>query len=313
VTTSGPANALQQQYQDVVKAVLPSVVEISTSNATGSGVVYDDKGDIVTNAHVVGDAPTVQVLSSSATSSVQAKVIGTFPADDLAVVRVTSGEGSLRPATFGSSGGVETGQIVLAMGSPLGLSGTVTQGIISAVGRTVTESGTSGGAATTIVDALQTSAAINGGNSGGALVDLAGQVVGIPTAAAQDSSGSLAAGIGFAIPSGTVTNIADQLIATGKVTSSGRAALGITGHNYVTASGQAGGVAVASVTSGGGAEHAGIRVGDVITEVNDQHTPSQAALTAVLAGLKPGDKVPVQYSRNGTLTTTDVTLSSLRS
>jgi putative serine protease PepD len=319
---SGPANALQQQYQDVVKAVLPSVVEINTNDATGSGVVYDHEGDIVTNAHVVGNATTVQVQwsttgtndESASIPTLQAKVIGTFTPDDLAVVRVTSHAGSLHPATFGSSGGAETGQLVLAMGSPLGLSGTVTQGIISATGRTVTESSTAGGAPTTIVGALQISAAINGGNSGGALADLASQVIGIPTAAAQNpSSGSQATGIGFAIPSDTVTSIAGQLISTGKVSSSNRAALGISAHNAVPDGGQPTGVTVASVTSGGPADKAGIRKGDVIIAVNNDQIPNVAALTAELAPLKPGDKVTVQYSRNGTVATTTVTLGELKS
>jgi len=322
-SAAGSANALQAQYQGVVKTVLPSVVEINTSDATGSGVVYDDKGDIVTNAHVVGNATTVQVQSSktgtneeaASTTTLQAKVIGTFTPDDLAVVRVTSDAGALLPAKFGSSDGVETGEIVMAMGSPLGLSGTVTQGIISATGRTVTESGTASGAtAPTIVDALQTSAAINGGNSGGALVNLGGQVIGIPTAAAQNpSSGNQAAGIGFAIPSDTVTTIAGQLISTGKVSNSGRASLGITGKNAVSADGQPAGVTVASVTSGGPAANAGIRAGDVIVGVNDDQVPNVAALTAVLAPLKPGDKVTVHYSRSGAGTTATVTLGELKS
>jgi S1-C subfamily serine protease len=319
-TVPGPAAALQQQYQAVVKGVLPSVVEINTSNATGSGVVYDDKGDIVTNAHVVGNATTVQVDwsatgttdNSVTTPTLQAKVIGTFDPDDLAVIRVTSDANSLHPATFGSSGGAQTGQIVLAMGSPLGLSGTVTQGIVSAVGRTVTESATATTAATTIVGALQISAAINGGNSGGALANLASQVIGIPTAAAQNpSSGSQAAGIGFAIPSDTVTSIADQLIATGRVSNSNRAALGISAKNAVSSSGQPAGVTVASVTPDGPAAKAGLQPGDVIIAVNNNQIPSTAALTAELAPLKPGDKVTVQYSRDSAVATTTVTLGEL--
>jgi S1-C subfamily serine protease len=316
-------NALQTQYQNVVKSVLPSVVEINTSKATGSGVVYDDKGDIVTNAHVVGDATTVQVQSSAddaggASSSpaspatLEAKVIGTFPPDDLAVIRVTSDASSLRPAKFGSSGGVQTGEMVLAMGSPLGLSGTVTQGIISAVGRTVTESATAGAAPTTITNALQTSAAINSGNSGGALVNLSGQVIGIPTAAAQNpSSGSQAAGIGFAVPSDTVTSIAGQLISTGKVSRSGRASLGITGQDAVSSSGQPAGVTVVSVTPDGPAAKAGIKSGDVIVAVDHVQVPNLSALSSVLAPHKPGDEVKVQYARNGTGTTTTVTLGEL--
>lgn len=219
-SSPGPAFALQQQYEAVIKTVLPSVVQIDTGTATGSGIVYDGKGDIVTNAHVVGNAKAVKVQPAAGGGTLQAHVLGVFTPDDLAVIRVTSRAGSLHPAVFGHSSDVAAGQIVMAMGSPLGLTGSVTQGIISATGRTVTESGTSGGAATTIADALQTSAAINGGNSGGALVDLDGQVIGIPTAAARDPQAGPAPGIGFAIPSDTVTSIVDQLISTGKVTGS---------------------------------------------------------------------------------------------
>ena len=238
---SGPADALQEQYEDVIKAVLPSVVQISTPDATGSGVVFDGRGDIVTNAHVVGSASTVQVTSDVSGAMLTAKVVGVFAPDDLAVIRVTSGAGSLRPASFGQSAGVTAGQIVLALGSPLGLTGSATQGIISATGRTLIETdATAGGATktTTIADTLQTSAAINSGNSGGALVSLSGQVIGMPTATALDAGDGDATGIGFAIPSDTVTSIARQLIAAGRVTRPGQATLGISARTAVTSSGQ---------------------------------------------------------------------------
>jgi len=310
---SGPAAALQQQYEEVIKTVLPSVVQINTDAGTGSGVIYDTKGDIVTNAHVVGDATTLEVLPATGGAALTAHALGVFAPDDLGVIRVTAGAGSLRPADFGSSAGVTAGQIVLAMGNPLGLTGSVTQGIISATGRTVQESSAAGGATTTIADALQTSAAINGGNSGGALVNLSGQVIGIPTAAARDPEAGSAPGIGFAIPSDTVTNIAGQLISTGKVTKSSRAALGITAHSAVTASGQPAGVVVVAVSPGGPADSAGLREGDVITEVDGQQTPTPGALTAVLAGLKPGQQVKVTYLRSDASHTATVTLGSLAS
>lgn len=310
---TGPAAALQQQYEDVIKAVLPSVVQINTQSGTGSGVVYDTSGDIVTNAHVVGDATAVQVLPSAGGAALQARVTGVFKPDDLAVIRVTSGTGSLHAATFGTSADIKAGQIVLAMGSPLGLTGSVTQGIISATGRTVTESGAAGGGTTTIANALQTSAAINGGNSGGALVNLAGQVIGIPTAAARDPEAGSAPGIGFAIPSDVVTNIAGQLISKGKVTQSGRAALGITAHSAVTADGEPAGVTVASVSAGGPAASAGLRAGDVITALDGQETPTAAALTAVLATLEPDQRVQLTYTRSGSSHTATVTLGTLTS
>jgi putative serine protease PepD len=301
------AAGLQQQYESVVNSVLPSVVQIFTSDSTGSGVVYDGKGDIVTNAHVVGTAKTVEVVPATGGETVTARVVGTFPAGDLAVVRVESDAGKLKVATFGSSDDVKAGQIVLAMGNPLGLTGSVSQGIVSALGRTVNAAGSSGGQVTTITDAIQTTAAINGGNSGGALVSLSGQVIGIPSAAARDPEAGAAPGIGFAIPSDTATNIANQLISTGKVTNSGRASLGISAQTVATASGQEAGVGIISVTSGDAAAKAGLRAGDIIVEVDQQKTPNVATLNAYLAQLKPGERVQVKYLRQGSNNTSTVT------
>jgi putative serine protease PepD len=197
-----------------VKDVLPSVVQITAGNSTGSGVVYDSKGDIVTNAHVIGSATTATVRLPSGTQ-VPARVVGVRAADDLAVIRVSSNASSLKAARFANSSQVKVGEIVLAMGNPLGLTGSVTQGIVSATDRTV---GESGGNAAKIVNAIQTSAAINPGNSGGALVNLNNQVVGIPTLAARlPDEGGAAPGIGFAIPSNSVTTVAAQLIRTSTV------------------------------------------------------------------------------------------------
>ena len=203
---------------DVVKTVSPSVVVIACSGL-GSGVVYDTKGDIVTNDHVVAGARRLQVTTPSSKSPLPATLIGEFAANDLAVVRVKNAK--LTPATFGDSGRLAVGQIVMAMGNPLGLSGSVTNGIVSALGRTVTSQREGSFPGATIAGAVQTSAPINPGNSGGALVNLTNQVVGIPTLAVSDPQiGGAAAGIGFAIPSNTVKLIADQLIASGRVTKS---------------------------------------------------------------------------------------------
>jgi putative serine protease PepD len=193
------------------------VVQISTPDEQGSGVVYDDEGDIVTNAHVVGGASTVQVTSDVGRATLTARVLGVDAPGDLAVIRVTSGRASLRPATFGQSAGVAAGQIVLALGSPFGLTGSAAQGIISATGRTLIETNATGSAlkTLTIPGALQTTAAVNSGNSGGALVALSGHVVGITTAAALNAGSGDSTGIGFAIPAGTVTRVARQLISAG--------------------------------------------------------------------------------------------------
>jgi putative serine protease PepD len=309
-------SALQEQYENAVTAVLPSVVQIFTSDATGSGVVYDGNGDIITNAHVVGKESTVKVVPSTGGDTLTAKVLGSFPAGDIAVIRVESGASGLKPASFGDSDDVKTGQIVLAMGNPLGLTGSVSQGIVSALGRTVSAAGSaSGGEATTITDAIQTTAAINGGNSGGALVSLNDQVIGIPTAAARDPEAGAAPGIGFAIPSDTATNIAKQLIDTGRVTNSGRASLNITATTVATQQGQEAGVGVISTASGGAAANAGLTAGDVIVDLDGQPTPNVATLNALLATLRPGQQVQVKYLRPGStaVSTANVTLGELSS
>ena len=302
---------LEQAYRQVIDEVLPSVVEIRSSRGVGSGVVYNDGGDIVTNAHVVGDQRQFQVLASGSAEALEATLVGSYPPNDLAVVRVTGGE-SLRPATFGDSSDVEVGQIVLAMGNPLGLEATVTNGIVSAIGRTVTEPASAASPGATLPDAIQTSADINPGNSGGALVDLAGDVIGIPTLAAlQPQAGAAAPGIGFAIPSNQVTHLADQLVEDGVVTDSGRAALGVRVRTVVDRSGEPQGVGVVDVIPGDAAEAAGVRSGDVIVAVDGQRTPTAEALGAVLAELEPGDSVPVTVRRAGVEMEVEVTLGEL--
>jgi S1-C subfamily serine protease len=294
--------ALQTAFRRVVQDISPSVVQVRTSEGLGSGIVYDDKRDIVTNAHVVGSADAFKVTLASG-REVDADLVGRWAPGDLAVIRARSGD--LKPATFADSGKLAVGDIVMAVGNPLGLRSSVTQGIVSSLGRTVSE----GSNGVTLPSAIQTSAAINPGNSGGALVDLRGQVVGIPTLAALDPElgGSAAPGIGFAIPSSTVTSIAKQLIQTGKVTESGRAALGIDAATVV-----GGGVAVVSAEPGGAAAKAGLQRGDIIVSVAGRPTPSVSALTSVLAGLEPGRQVSVEVRRaDGGRQTVKVTLGQL--
>lgn len=311
--TAQGTDALQSDYERVVTDALPSVVQISTTSGLGSGVVYDGKGDIITNAHVVGQATQFTVTQPTGGAPLTASLVGTYPTGDLAVIRV-SGGGNLKAAKFGDSAKLRVGQIVLAMGSPLGLTGTVTQGIVSALGRTVTSKDSAGGAPITVGDAIQTSAAINNGNSGGALVDLSSQVVGIPSAAAlnPELGDSAAPGIGFAIPSATATRIADQLIAGGKVTDSGRAALGVKVIGVVDHSGTPIGVGIAELTADSAAGKAGLKVGDVITAVNGTPTPDPTALSQVLVTLKPGQQVKVDYTTpDGSKQSATVTLGTL--
>ncbi|MFD0331831.1 S1C family serine protease [Streptacidiphilus monticola] len=207
-------------------AVLPSVVSIAAGSSTGSGVVYDSRGDIVTNAHVIGTAREFTVTLATSGQPLKAGLVASYPLGDLAVIRLTAPPADLKAATFADSAKVTVGQVVLAMGNPLGLHSSVTQGIVSAVGRTVSEPRSAQAPEGLLIpDMVQTSAAINPGNSGGALVNLAHEIVGINTLAATDPSqgGSLAQGIGFAIPASSVTRLADQMIKNGRVVDSGRA------------------------------------------------------------------------------------------
>ncbi|MFF4499356.1 S1C family serine protease [Streptomyces sp. NPDC001401] len=303
-------NDLQSAYQKVIKNVLPSVVQIQAGSDLGSGIVYDDKGRIVTNAHVVGDSKTFKVTTANSEDALTAGLVYSYPDQDLAVIKLDRVPSGLKAAAFADSSKVAVGQIVLAMGSPLGLSSSVTQGIVSATGRTVSEGRTGGGTGATIANMVQTSAAINPGNSGGALVNLDGQVIGIPTLAATDPAlgNSAAPGIGFAIPSSMVKTIAGQIIKSGKVTDSGRAALGITGRTVVDGSYRAAGVAVVAVKSGGAAQKAGIRPGDVITELGDADITTITSLSEALAAQQPGDRTSVTLTRNGSQQKVDVTL-----
>ncbi|GGT03554.1 S1C family serine protease [Nonomuraea spiralis] len=309
----GAPQPLEGLYERVITDVLPSIVQINTKVGLGSGIVYDTAGHIITNAHVVGEATEMNVTIATGGAPRPAKLVKAFGAGDLAVIKVDRPDG-LRPARFGDSGKLRVGQIVLAMGNPLGLSGSVTDGIVSAVGRTVSEPQSPDSPGATISGAIQTSAAINPGNSGGALVNLAGEVIGIPTLAATDPQfgGGAAPGIGFAIPSNTATDIAGQIVKYGKVTNSHRAALGISGSTIIGATRQPSGVGVASVEKGGGAEKAGIRPGDVIVAVNGEKTATMAALSEQLTTFKPGDQVKVEILRpDGETQTVTVTLGQL--
>ncbi len=313
-TTAGPSNTtavsvssgasgalgLQEAMVGVVQSVSPSVVQIEDQQGLGSGIVLDAAGDIVTNNHVVTGASSFIVTTSSG-KRYTAKLVGSFPPDDLAVIKVSGA--SLKPATFADSSKLAVGDLAIAIGNPLGLQSSVTEGIVSAFRQAVQEEGN-----VTLPSVIQTSAAINPGNSGGALVDIEGRVIGIPTLAATDPQlgGGSAPGIGFAIPSNLVKDIAGQIVANGKVVNSHRAFLGIgvgeTNDN---------GVLVGSVTASGAAANAGVKAGDVIVSVDGTPTSTTAALSALLATLKPGQKVSVVVKhQNGAKSTVQVTLGT---
>jgi putative serine protease PepD len=205
-----PFANVQQQFERVVQTVSPEVVQIQGRRALGSGVVFDSRGDVVTNAHVIaGERQFVVTLSSG--DDHPATLVGSDRAHDLAVVHLTGATPA--PATFAAdSSALHVGDLVLAVGNPLGLRSSVTQGIVSSLNRSVSE-----GNGVALSSVIQTSAAINPGNSGGALADLTGTVIGIPTLEALDPQlgGAQAPGIGFAIPSATVRQVATRLIASG--------------------------------------------------------------------------------------------------
>jgi S1-C subfamily serine protease len=205
-SASPSATTLEQRYTQIVKRVGPSVVLIQTSQALGSGIIFDSAGDVVTNNHVVAGASNLEVVLANG-NQYAARLVGSSAADDLAVLRINAT--GLQPATFADSSKLAVGDIALAIGNPLGLQSSVTQGIVSALGRTVNEDN-----GVVLPNVIQTSAAINPGNSGGALVNLQSQIIGIPTLAAIDPQlgGGQAPGIGFAIPSNTVHDVAARLI-----------------------------------------------------------------------------------------------------
>jgi putative serine protease PepD len=201
------ADTLQSKFVSVVSAVSPSVVLIRTPQTLGSGIVFDDRGDVVTNAHVLAGSRRVTATLSGG-RQLPATIVGTDPSNDLAVIHLTGA--TPPPATFGDSSKVRVGDIALAIGNPLGLHSSVTQGIVSSVDRSVSE-----GNGVTLTSAIQTSAEINPGNSGGALVDLDHHVIGVPTLVAGDPEfGDLPApGIGFAISSNRVKSVASHILA----------------------------------------------------------------------------------------------------
>ena len=294
-----PGLALQGAIVEVVKSVSPSVVQIEDQTGLGSGIVFDSAGFIVTNNHVVTGAKSLTVTTADG-KRYPAKLVGSFPPDDLAVIKVSGAH--LKPATFADSSKLQAGDLAIAIGNPLGLRSSVTEGIVSAFREAVQEDTN-----VTLPMMIQTSAAINPGNSGGALVDIEGRVIGIPTLGATDPQlgGGSAPGIGFAIPSNLAKDIAGQIVAHGKVVNSHRAYLGV----RVGATGN--GLYVGAVTAGGPAADAGIQVGDVIASVNGTRTSTMGALSVVLAELKPGQKVPVVVRpQTGSRTTLHVTLGT---
>jgi len=294
-----PGLALQGAIVKVVQSVSPSVVQIQDQVGLGSGIVLDAAGYIVTNNHVVTGAKSLTVTTSDG-SRYPGKLVGSFAADDLAVIKISGAD--LKAATFGDSSKLSVGDLAIAIGNPLGLRSSVTDGIVSAFRQDMSE-----GNGVTLPSVVQTSAAINPGNSGGALVDIQGRVIGIPTLAATDPEiGGSAPGIGFAIPGNIAKDIAGQIVTNGKVVNYHRAYLG-----FRVGETSGNGLYVGSVSVGGPAANAGIGAGDVIISVNGHPTSTINVLSSVLGGLKPGQQVSVAVkNQDGRKATLQMTLGT---
>jgi putative serine protease PepD len=291
-------------------AVLPSVVSIaadgSPRSGQGSGVIISEDGYVLTNDHVVaetdgGEAELSVTLPDGSTAP--GEIVGRDPATDLAVIKLDDLEQALTPARLGTSSDLVVGDTVLAVGSPLGLDGSVTSGIVSALERSITLDGSSspfgGGGTTAVIDAIQTDAAINPGNSGGALANADGEVVGINTAIASlaqgPSSQSGNIGVGFAIPIDDARAIADQLVQDGEVT---HAFLGVRLAQAVGGDDGADGALIAGVQDGSPAADAGLRRGDVVTAVDGEEVWDGTDLTSVIRSHRPGDEVTLTVERD---------------
>ncbi|MCW2620610.1 MAG: htrA1, partial [Frankiales bacterium] len=317
-TAAGPGtDRAPTSVAGIAAQVLQSTVSIRVersdgSGGSGSGVVLRADGYVLTNNHVVEDGATGATITVTVNGQegapLPAEIVGLDPETDLAVIKVKGP--ALRPATLGTSSDLVVGDPVIAIGSPLGLNGTVTTGIISALNRTVNVPADNGRPATPLLNAIQTDAAINPGNSGGALVDLRGAVIGINSAIATlggtgtESSGSI--GVGFSIPVDEAKSVAEEIISTGKAT---HPAIGVEAGNQSTANGGKQGARITRVVAGGPAAAAGLQVGDVVTKVGDTEVGSVDELIVALRESKVGDTVTITYTRDGQDRTAEVLLA----
>ena len=286
---------------ELYKNVSPGVVDITVTSsiaggaaqAEGSGFVIDTSGDIVTNQHVVAGATSIKVRFRDGTVE-KATLVGTDPSTDIAVIKVSGDSSLLHPLTFGSSSSLQVGDDVAAIGSPFGLPESMTTGIVSAVNRTITAPNKF-----SISGSIQTDAAINHGNSGGPLLNMSGQVIGVNAQIESDSGGN--DGVGFAIPSDAVKTVANTLIAGQTVQ---HAYLGV----QVGDSSSGAGALVSTVKADTPASKAGLKAGDVITAINGAAVANADDLTAKVNAHKPNQKVTLTVTRSGKSLSIDVTL-----
>jgi putative serine protease PepD len=307
--TLAPAAAVSTQVVEgtvaqIAEQTLPSVVTIVVEGAqgsgSGSGFVIGEDGYILTNNHVVSGASAdgLEVVFPDG-ERLSAKVIGTSPSYDLAVVKVK--RTGLPALPLGDSDQVRVGDLVVAIGAPLGLEGTVTSGIVSALDRPVKAGQSSSDAS--YINAVQTDAAINPGNSGGPLLDAAGNVIGVNSAIATLAFATEAGniGLGFAIPSNSASRVAEEIIATG---SSRTPLMGVLlDPTYFD-----GGARVSDVTPGSGAEEAGLRTGDIVRAIDGRPIDDQTELVVAIRSYAPGDRITVEYERDGESRTAEIIL-----
>jgi putative serine protease PepD len=318
-TSGAPASFVpSEDWGGVAEAVSPSVVAIEVAGqgggGAGSGVIWDDQAHVVTNAHVVAGAEQVRVTLADG-RTYQAEVSGSDVSTDLAVLTIADAPDDLEPIEIGDDQGLAVGDPVMAIGNPLGLSGTVTTGIVSALDRPVSTTATEGGQPTAVVtNAIQTSAAINPGNSGGALVDGAGRLIGINSAIASLSAPGTGAqsgniGIGFAIPMRTATSIVDQLIETGAAE---HAFLGVSLDDSEAQLDGAilAGAGVVQVEDGSPAAGVGLVAGDVIVDIDGERVSSAQALVAQVRERTAGEAATVGVLRDGERQELQVTLDT---
>jgi putative serine protease PepD len=314
VVNAPDSPAGDESVEQVAQSVLPSVVELDVEGSqgagSGSGIIIDSSGLILTNNHVAEIAENGGRITVSFHDGTKAdgEIVGTDPLTDTALVQAKDVEG-LTPATIGKSANLDVGEQVVAVGSPYGLDATVTSGIVSALNRPVAVGQDAEGNSTTY-PAIQTDAAINPGNSGGPLVDMQGRVVGINASIRTANTGSEGSiGLGFAIPIDEVLPIVEQM-KDGETPTHAR--LGITVRNAADTTGAeiTDGAEIQEITNGSAADDAGLEQGDVITKIDDHLVSSSDSLVATVRSYRPGDQVEVTYERDGDTNTTTLTLGS---
>jgi len=309
-TTGTAAPASNGTVAGAAAAAAPSTVDIRVVTAQGvaegSGVILTADGAVLTNNHVVSGAGGTITVTLADGSEHTATVVGTSPSYDLAVLRMQNVSG-LTAATLGRSADLQVGQPVVAIGSPQGLTGTVTSGIVSALNRTVGVQGEDGSAV--VYNGLQTDAPINQGNSGGPLVNLDGQVIGINSAIATAGQSSGSIGLGFTIPIDQARRVAQEILDTGSAT---KPVLGVQGGQQTSPQQADSGATIAAVQDGSAAAAAGLKAGDVVTKVGDAKVEDFSDLVARIGSYAPGDKVTLTVVSGGATRTADVTLGSTK-